>query len=287
VTAPSPRRARLAARLRAVRAARFASGNRFARELGWQQSRVSKLETGTQLPTEDDIRAWVVAAGTDSDTEGELLDMLSATRVEYATWRATFRGRYGAAGKQAQIAAREAQASRVGKYQPAVMLGLVQTAAYARELLALPGGPRDSGDATDEDVEAQIAERIRRQEVLYQTGKQVQLVMGEAALHGVPGTVGTLLGQLTKLASIAELPSVELGIIPLGAVPVMPLGGFAIYDSDLVVSESLAGEQSIDDPEQVALYLKAFDELRAAAVTGADAVALIERVAAGLRARLR
>ncbi len=281
MTAPHSCRARLAARLRAVRAAASPSGNQFARQLGWQQSRVSKLETGAPLPTDDDVRAWVAAAGADSDTEADLLNMLAGVRVEYATWRDTFR-RSGAAGKQTQIAALEAQVPRIGNFQPAMMLGLVQTAAYARELLALPCGPLDAG-ATEADVDAQIAKRIRRQDVLYEPGKQVQLVMGEAALHGRPGATGTLLGQLDKLISVAGLPTVELGIIPLGTLPVMPVSGFAVYDTELVLVETLTGEQRINNPEEVATYAKAFELLRGAAVTGPDATALIQRVAGSLR----
>lgn len=283
MTAPNTRRARLAARLRAVRAAAYPSGNAFASHIGWSQSKVSKVETGAQLLGEDDLRTWAAAAGADAGTSSELLDMLAAVRVEYATWRDTFR-RSSPADKQTGIAALEAQATRIGKYQPAMILGLVQTAAYARELLRLPGGPMDSGGASEAAVEAQIAERIRRQEVLYEPGKQIQLVMGEAALHAFrPGSVGTLLGQLDRLTAVAELPSVELSIVPLDARPVMPLAGFALYDSEFVVAESLAGEQRTDDPDQVAIYVKSFDALREAAVTGSDAVALIQRVAARLR----
>ncbi|MGH3811564.1 MAG: helix-turn-helix domain-containing protein [Pseudonocardiaceae bacterium] len=285
MTAPSSHRARLAARLRAVRAARFPSGNQFAKHIGWQQSRVSKLETGTQLPTDDDIRDWVAAAGADPDTEAELLDMLAGTRVVYATWRDTFR-RTGAADNQTKIAALEAQSTRIGNYRPGMMLGLLQTAAYARALLSLPGGPMDAGGATEAELDALIVERIRRQEVLYEPGKQIQLVMGEEALYRVPGDAGTTLGQLDRLISVTGLPSVELAIVPLRAVPIMPLGGFALFDDELVVAESLSGEQRLTEPVEVAVYLKAFEALRDAALTGRAAVELIQRVAAGLRDQL-
>lgn len=282
MTAPNTRRARLAARLRAVRAAAFPSGNAFALHIGWSQSRVSKIETGAQLPSEDDIRTWVRGAGADLETATELLDLLAAVRVEYQSWRDTFR-RSSPTGKQDSIAALEAQATRIGKYQPAMMLGLVQTAAYARELLTLPCGPMDSG-ATEAEVDAMVAGRVRRQDVLYDPGKQVQLVMGETALHSSPGSTGTLLGQLDRLVSVAALPSVELNVVPIDApLPVMPLAGFALYDSEFVVMESLTGEQRTDDPEQVAVYVKAFGALRDAAMTGPDAVALIQRIASGLR----
>jgi hypothetical protein len=45
----------------------------------------------------------------------------------------------------------------------------------------------------------------------------------------------------------------------------------------------LTGEQRLDEPSEVAVYVKAFELLRDAALTGPDAVALIQRVAAELR----
>ncbi|MGH3905606.1 MAG: hypothetical protein ACRDTE_15690 [Pseudonocardiaceae bacterium] len=44
----------------------------------------------------------------------------------------------------------------------------------------------------------------------------------------------------------------------------------------------LTGEQRLDDPDEVAVYIKAFDQLRTAAALGPDAVALIRRVMADL-----
>ncbi|MGH3439608.1 MAG: helix-turn-helix domain-containing protein [Sciscionella sp.] len=60
---PDPRsvRARLATRLRELRADTGMSGNAFARLTSWQQSRVSRLETGAQLPNDDDLTVWLDA----------------------------------------------------------------------------------------------------------------------------------------------------------------------------------------------------------------------------------
>lgn len=57
----SPQRARLGDRLRELRAARFRSGAAMARHLDWFQTRVSKLELGAQLPSDEDLDAWVAA----------------------------------------------------------------------------------------------------------------------------------------------------------------------------------------------------------------------------------
>ena len=44
--------------------------------LGWQQSKVSKIETRKQLPSVEDISAWVGAADGSPETASELLAVL-------------------------------------------------------------------------------------------------------------------------------------------------------------------------------------------------------------------
>ncbi len=275
-------RARLATRLRELRAGTGLSGNRFAAErIRWPQSRVSRLETGTQLPTEDDIHAWVQAAGVGSETVDELLELLERARIEYATWRDAYRRSGGPGGKQSSIAKLEAQADCIRAFQPAMVIGLLQTPAYTREMLVLPGSPLVYA-GSEADLDTVVAERMRRQQVLYQPGTQVQLIMGEAALHKSVGTIGTLIGQLDRLMTMTALPSVDVGIVPY-AVPMLSVPGFVIYDEDVVTSESLTGEQRLIEPDEVAQYVNFFRELRAVAVTGPDAIALIQRVTAELR----
>jgi transcriptional regulator with XRE-family HTH domain len=277
----NPGRARLAARLRAVRAAKFRSGNAFARELGWVQSRVSKIETGTQLPTEDDIRAWTRATQAGPEAETELLQLLAEARIEYVNARDVLIGD-GLAGRQANLAALEAQASQIAEYQPAVIPGLVQTAAYTRELLALPGGPTSHG-ASQADVEALVAERIKRQDVLYQPGKRVRLVIGEGALHSPPGSRDTLRGQLDRLVALTGLATLDLRVLPLAVpMPAMPMSGFAVHDAAYVLIETLTGEQRLDQPDEVGVYAQAFDQFSCAALTGAQAADLIHQIMNGL-----
>lgn len=277
----NPDRARLASRLRELRAATGLSGNRFAKRIGWVQSRVSKVENGVQIPTEADIAAWVQHTGADATVVAELAALLERARVEYATWRSVYRRAGGAGGKQADIGHLEAAATRIAGYQPALILGLLQTPAYARELLSQPCGPLAYA-ASEADIDALIAERVRRQEVLYRPGTRVQLVMGEAALHTSVGTVDTLRAQLDRLVTMAELPGLEIGIVPF-TTPLVALPGFDLYDTDLAVVETLTGEQRIDEPDEVAAYMNFFEQLRATAATGRDAAELIQRVATQLR----
>ena len=169
----------------------------------------------------------------------------------------------------------------IAEWQPAMVPGLVQTAAYARELFERPDRSTltDPGDA---DPDTMATARVRHQDILYQPGRRIELIVGEAGLRCTPGTIGTLLGQLDRLVSVTDLPTVELGIVPFPLMPVMPLSSFYFHD-DVVYIETLTAEQQISEPDEVAVYVKAFGLLRQSALFGPDAVALIQRVAAELR----
>jgi len=249
--------------------------------LGWQQSKVSKIETRKQLPTEDDIAAWVGAAGGSPETASELLAVLRGARVEYAAWKDAYRDS-GADAVQADILELEAQTTRIAEFQPSMISGLLQTSEYAREFLHLPCGPLGFG-ADEETIEQMVAKRMQRQQVLYQHGKQVQVVMMEGALRARVVSAPTLAGQLDRLMAVSGLASLELGIIPFeAAVPVFPLSGFRLYD-DLVIVESIVGEQQLAEADDVARYEKYLELLRESASTGRDAAAVIQRSLESLR----
>ena len=276
-------RRKLAAALRALREQTGLSGNRFAQRLGWQQTRVSKLETAQQFPTEADIRAWAAAADAPPDALAALLGQLDRARVEYRTFRQQYRDSGGAAGRQADIAALEATVTRIGKFQPAMIPSQIQTIGYAREVLRLPSGPAAWG-ASEAEIDEMAAIRVQRQqEILYQPGKQIQLVMLEAALHTRLVSPATMAGQLDRMLALDALPSMELGIIPYATlVPVFPLTGFIVYDDHLVIVETLTGEQQLSDHGEVSRYIEWLDLLRDAAATGRQAAALIRRALDGL-----
>ena len=263
--------------MRELRASAFRSGSAMARHLGWQQTRVSKLEHGYQLPTPADLDAWVAAVEAGPHVRAELGDLLTNARIQYSSWAEVYRCG-GIADRQA-----EAGAALLRGYQPSLIPGLVQTVAYARELLTIPGGPVLTG-ATPERIEVLIAERIKRQELLYGPNRRVQIVLGEAALTVHFGAVDTLLGQLDRLVTLAGLSSLDLRVLPRAvASPVMPLSGFWL-DEGAVYIETFTGEQRLTSPDDIAVYAKAFELLRVASLAGQDAVALIQRVAAELRA---
>lgn len=175
----SPPRTRLGDRLRELRATTFRSGATTARHLNWQQTRVFQLELGSQLPSDADLDAWVTATGAGPHVRAELGHLLARARVEHRVWHDDYR-QGTIAASQAQIGELEAEATVIREYQPSMLPSIVQTVAYAREMLTAPGGPVLVG-ATPNAVEALIAERVKRQALLYEPRRQVRIVLGQAA----------------------------------------------------------------------------------------------------------
>jgi transcriptional regulator with XRE-family HTH domain len=277
--AASTQRARqaLTDRLRQLRLATGDTGAQFAERLGkgWRQPRVSKIETGKQLPTAADVRAWANATGADAD---ELLELLDRARIEYSTFRERIADLAGVDRLQDTIGAAETAATRIAHYQPALVPGILQTADYARELLQLPSGPAQSG-AGEEEISRMIASRLRRQAILYEPGREITVLMGEAALRTRIASTATMQAQREHIARLAEtLTTATIGVVPFSAqAPIATLHGWFLAD-DLATIETDAGNLEIADPEHVKRYWHHTQLLLDTAATGAAAASLCRQI---------
>jgi transcriptional regulator with XRE-family HTH domain len=273
--ATSTQRARqnLIERLRELRRSTGTTGAQFAERLGegWRQPRVSKIETGRQLPTPADIRAWAAATNTDP---GELLDLLDRARIEYASFRERIADLAGADRLQDAIGAAETAATRIAHYDPLLVPGILQTADYARELLHLPTGPAQSG-ASEEQIGRMIASRLRRQAILYEPGRDITILIGEGALRTRVASAPTMHAQREHIARLAEtLTTATIAVVPFTAeAPIATLNGWGLTD-DLASIETDAGELDIADPEHVERYWEYTRLLLDIAATGDDAATL-------------
>lgn len=280
----TPQRALLARRLRELRSAVFPSGSAMARQLGWHQTRVSKVEQGQQRPTDEDLQAWADAVDASDEQREELDTLAAAARVEYTTFRQRYRFHGGAVADQQATTHEDAATTRLLEFHPAMVPGLLQTPAYAREVLNMACGPLSHG-ASDTELEATVGRRMERQQILYEPKQRLEIVMAEAALHTRFGEVETLAGQLDRLMTVAGLERVYVGIVPFATrLPIYPLTSFAVYD-DHVLIEHLAGQHRVGVPEEVAAYEKYFAILRDAAISGVEAQELLARVSSELRRR--
>lgn len=243
-----------------------------ADHLGWPQSKISKIETGRQTPTEDDIIGWTHVTGR-PEVVADLLASLRTLETMYGEWRRQLHT--GMRARQQTISEVEAGSALICSFQTMFVPGLLQTAEYARALMA--DSTRFHGGL--DDLEEAVPARMRRQDVLYRSGKRFHFLVTEAVLRYRFCPADVMIGQLDRLISASTLPNALLGVIPFGAeYRFAPHHGFALYDRRLVLVETIAAELSLTQPHEIALYGKAFDALAETAVYGREARAAITRV---------
>ncbi|XVQ07269.1 helix-turn-helix domain-containing protein [Spirillospora sp. CA-255316] len=266
----------LGARLREIRKDAQLTGRALASAAGWHYSLVSKIEHGAINISEQHVHTWCRACG----AEGELADLIAAVRsidTMFAEWRRQLRS--GTKRRQNASVAFEAETKFFRVFEPLMIPGLLQTAEYAEAILAMTVDFHDLPDG----IEAGVQARLERQQILYRGDRKFHMVITQSAL--TLGIVGTEVigGQLDRLLTLSSLPRLHLGIIPTRAKhKFFPLHGFWILDDREVLFESISAEVKLTQPQEVAVYAKAFDRLATSAVYGREARTLITRATAEL-----
>lgn len=273
----------LGARLRALREATGMTGAEFAAALGgnWRQSKISKIETGRQLPAEAEVLAWAVATGGDPEP---LVALRGQAASGYGTHKERITRAGGPVAHQRNLTALIESCTFLATFAPAIVPGRLQTAGYIREKSATSLFLADHGTPPEEFGKV-LAEKLRRQAILYEPGREFVHVVTEAALRLRLGamSVTTLRGQLGHLAELATLPGHTFGVLPFSRpCPVETLSGFQLYDRDLVRVETNAGVLQLTDPDAVSRYSRWLDQLVDVALTGSDAADFCRQVAASL-----
>lgn len=269
----------LGARLRELRTDAGLTGKEFAEQLGWQRSKVSRLETGKQTATSADVEAWTLALGRPEAANELTQGVRALVRLETAqrSWR-----RQLAAGHRAVQdghAVQEAQAETIHLFESGIIPGIFQTPDYARGVLTDVSTRLGKG----RDIEEGVRARMKRQEAVYEPGRQFHALIWEAALHVQRCAPPAMAAQLNRLGGFIGLDTVTLGIIPLGArTPFSPKHGFWIIDERLVVADTWNSEVWLDSPDDVALYRKVWGLMHEAAVFDHQAHRLIARARASL-----
>jgi hypothetical protein len=278
VVAPTRRaRAALTEALRHARRQADVTGAVLAQRLGpgWGQPKISKIESGRQFPTAAEVRAWAIATNAELT---KLLALHERALHEYEAFRDSYDNEGGPDRHQDSYGVAEREATLINGFQPNIVHGLLQTPDYARHLLNLPGGPGDHG-ATADDVDRMVAARMRRAAILYEPGRQITVLIGEAALRNRVGSADVMRHQLHHIGRLATtLTHATVGIVPFVAFPVLAQHGWDQRDN-IVTLETTAGDLEIADPIEVAQYQTWSSLLLDSALAGQAAAQLCEDIA--------
>jgi transcriptional regulator with XRE-family HTH domain len=176
----------------------------------------------------------------------------------------------------------EGEAKSIASYESLFVPGLLQTADYAR------AASQATAATAPQDVIDLLAEaRIGRQAVLARDPPlRLWAILDEGALHRLVGGPAVMSAQLGHLAGAARLPHVTVQVIPfgVGGHPGMA-GSFAILrfsepsGGDIVFLESQAADLFLESETDVERFATVFEQLRAVALSPAESVSLITRIA--------
>jgi len=283
---PRTQRIRLGAELRRLRLLSGLSGRELAKRTGISQASISRMENGQVVPSLPEVTAWADAVQAPGDARARLAAMTETALNEVTTFRERLRA--GLTAIQQDVRALEATCRTLRHFQPTLVPGLLQTPDYARHVLELADTDPNA------DIHAAVAARLERQAILYDSRRTSEFIITEAALRWLPAAApaGMLAAQLDRLAAVAELPHIALGVIPLSApMKAIPRCAFVLHEDcdaghqPFVIAEVPHAAIYATDPDDVEVYRELLAALRQSAVSGAEAVSVIRATAAALLAR--
>ncbi|TSB17730.1 helix-turn-helix domain-containing protein [Streptomyces benahoarensis] len=175
----------------------------------------------------------------------------------------------------------ETHAESIEEWSPSILPGLLQTPAYARATV-LAAHP----DSSDEEVKEKVDARMARAKLFADDHKvpSYWAVLHEQLLRFPVLSPEEMAGQLEHIAALARSRRIVPQVLPWnsGAHPLME-GTITLMTfpdaPPLVYVESSYSGQNIDDPLLVKRYRKAYDRLRAVALSPAASLSMIEAMA--------
>ncbi|MFB8773026.1 helix-turn-helix domain-containing protein [Streptomyces broussonetiae] len=272
---PTARRRRLSIELKRLRETSGYTCAQVGEALDWSGSKVNRMETGSGRVQPSDIDALCRFYGTSEELR-EFLKALARQAKTRGWWQV-----HGAGVPEwfNIYIGLEHDASTFRQYQCEVIPGLMQTASYASAL------HRTGAHLSPQDIDRAVQVRIERQAMLTRPdAPDAWFVVNEAALRNVIGERDLMREQLERVLETGELPSTTVQVLPFDSGSYPATGSFTMLgfpdqeDPDIVYRDGITDAVYLEGEHHVREYTRAFDGLRAAALSPQRSTRLIESV---------
>jgi hypothetical protein len=272
---PTARRRRLSIELKKLREKSALTCAQVGDSLEWSGSKVNRMETGSGRVQPSDIDALCRFYGT-TDELREFLKSLAREAKTRGWWQVHGSGVPEWFNIYIGL---EQEASTFRQYQCELIPGLMQTEAYTCEL------HKTGAHMSAEDIGKAVRVRMERQAML--TGPDAPdawFIVNEGALRNVIGDEALMREQLERILESAELPTVTLQVLPFDSGTYPATGTFTLLgfpdqeDPDLVYRDGITDAVYLEGEHHVREYTRAFDGLRAAALSPQRSIQLIKTV---------
>jgi transcriptional regulator with XRE-family HTH domain len=278
---PTASRRQLGAELRRLRDRARQTVAVAAGELGWSESKLSRIETAHSGINRADLER-LLALYDVPEAECDRLLALAGQARQRAWWEA-----YGDSLPSAYetFIGFEAEATAIYNFEAQIVPGLLQTAEYASAVTQIEYAENP------ELVGQRVAVRMARQAVLtHQPPPRLWAILDEAVLRRPIGGPDVMRRQLLRLVEASERPMITIQVVPFAVGSHRGLtGSFVVLeftgrtDHPLVYSEGMTGGVIRTKPEELRTYWMSFEALRSASLNPADSVDFISAIARGER----
>ncbi|MFG1992212.1 helix-turn-helix domain-containing protein [Actinoplanes sp. NPDC048988] len=243
------------------------SGQTLGELVGMSQAKISRLENGVSSPDPQDVRRIAEALALPPGEVDRLVAAADRPSDRFVDWHST---EPGLPERQQFLRQLEVSTREIRTFQPAVVVGLLQTSEYARALLTGYRGEQDDDDtaASPLAVSEAVAARIQRGQVLYEPGRKFSFLMTETALGNQVCGPADMLAQIGRLREVSTLSNVDVRIIPQDAnLPLPPAHGFELMGDKVVFVDLFNTSLLSRDRRTVRHYQQVFDTLDSVATS--------------------
>ncbi|WP_432141671.1 helix-turn-helix domain-containing protein [Streptomyces sp. bgisy084] len=252
--------------IKQVRLARKLTQKQLGKATGYSEGYVSKVESGTLLPrpSEKFAKGCDLTFGT-----GELFAGLlrRIDEGDHPSWFFPYLHL-------------ERKAARILDYSASLVMGILQTEAYAWAVFRA-SHPREDAEL----LEGRVSARLRRREIFEgEDPPLLWVILHETCLRTVVGDDEVMAEQLEYLLTAANSPHIDLQVLPFSAgAPGVHTRPFTILTfakfPTVLYADGPQGGKLYDSAQTVSLHLDSYDRLRAHALSPGDSVALIKSLA--------
>jgi transcriptional regulator with XRE-family HTH domain len=270
-------RRQLGAELRRLREASGRTSAFVARELGWSDSKLSRIETARIGVSDADLARLLDAYRVDAAGRQRIRDLARQSR-QRGWWEA-----YGDVllDQHEAYIGYEAEAVAIHGYHAMVVPGLLQTDEYARTVVEADSPHGDQGV-----IEQLVGVRMARQAILSRNPPpQVRMILDEAVVRRQVGGADVMYRQLRRLIAQTRRENITVQVLPFSAGAHRGLGGsFVVLELPaeigglLVYCEGMTGGVIRSKAEEVRGYGASFEAISEAALSPRDTVDFLEAV---------
>ena len=248
------------------------SGQALGDRVGMSQAKISRLETGASTPDPVDVRRIAEALKLAPTEVDRLVTLAEHSGEQFIDWQST---EPSLPDRQNFVRSLEAVAREIRTFQPAVVIGLLQTSEYARALLT----PVETELADDQiatsalAVSEAVSARLKRSQALYDLNRQFHFVMTEAVLGNRVCRPADMLGQIARLREVARLPNVRIKFVPHDVEwPTAPFHGFELMGDRCVLFDLYNTSLWSRGRDTIRKYRRVFDVFEAIATEDIDPI---------------